>query len=161
MKVCSVLSMILPCNFLRGCNKDLNHFPIISKGHLFIYSTYIYWQRQFLETTFTVTGSVDTGLYSESKKAQLFIGSTKTQIQKRKTIFQYSSLFYSLRTSTVKLTFMAWPRGLTIMYKIENVSIVVVNQQMNNSAVQTGDYLFTRQLFPIVNHDTVSFSSKG
>lgn len=47
------------------------------------------------------------------------------------------------------------------MYKIENVSIVVVNQQMNNSAVQIGDYLFTRQLFPIVNHDTVSFSSKG
>ena len=44
---------------------------------------------------------------------------------------------------------MAGPGGLTIMYKIENVFVVAVNQQMNwNSAVQIGDYLFTSNFFP-------------
>jgi len=57
---------------------------------------------------------------------------------------------------------MAGPGGLTIMYKIENVSVVVVNQQMNwNSDVQIGDYLFTRQLLSTISHDAVSFSTKG
>lgn len=42
------------------------------------------------------------------------------------------------------------------MYKIENVSVVAVNQQMNwNSAVQIGDNLFTRQLLSTISHDAV------
>lgn len=61
-----------------------------------------------------------------------------------------------MRTSAFKPVFMAGPGGLTIMYKIENVSVVVVNQQMNwNSAVQTGDNLFTRQLLSTISHDAV------
>ena len=57
---------------------------------------------------------------------------------------------------------MAGPGGLTIMYKIENVFVVAVNQQMNwNSVVQIGDYLFTRQLLSTISHDAVSFSSKS
>lgn len=153
--------MTLLCNFLRGCNKNLNHFSIISNV-IYSFTPYIFTDRgNFLRPCFYWQALQRQAFKMEARKSSL-LQVQQRQIEEMKTIFQYSSLFHSLRTSAFKLVFMAGPGGLTIMYKIENVSVVVVNQQMNwNSAVQIGGYLFTRQLRSTISHDAVSFSSKG
>lgn len=138
----ALLSVTLPCNFLKGYNKDLNYYSII-----FIYSS--------IPLIYTDKGNF-LRFIVEARKSSFTEVTEEKQIQKGNHI-PAQLLVLSLGTLTVKQAFTAWPESPTIMYNIENMFRVCSQptDELGLNCWKQETCLFTWQLFPIANHGVV------